>query len=320
MNLRLLLRSAGPHLLPPILCSVLGPALSSAPQDVHEVLLVEDDEEPPAKLGECILRQATGTVPADPYAVGELHVERGHPLPKRLNACGILLAATDEVPDLFLHLVGEAVAEIFEPGDSIDRSAQREVLEHLHRYRACLPVPRTEEELEKLFDTGSEELDEIMDLYSTCDIIMADVPRGQVMEVVEHLLHAITDVGLHYRFPAEWGISRESELWKAMQAAIEAGYYRIESYDDMREEAPREVYERVLLQEFAYWFVSTAWNLQRDYGPDEDEWTIRDADELRRKLPGFYKIYERTAGSVMGPPSRALLAEIGPTREEERDG
>ena len=318
MHLRPLLPFAG--LLLPLLGTTPGSPGSPSIQEARQEGPEENDGDPPAKLGACILRQAIGTVPADPYAVGELFVESGHPLPKRLNACGILLAASDKVPDLFLQLVGEAVAEIFEPGDSIDHSAQREVLEHLHRYRACLPVPRTEAELERLFEGDSEELDEIMDLYSTCDIIMADVPRGQVMEVVEHLLHAITDVGLHYRFPAEWGISRESELWKAMQTAIEAGYYRIESYDDMRDEAPREVYERVLLQEFAYWFVSTAWNLQRDYGPDEDEWTIRDADELRRKLPGFYKIYERTAGSVMGPPSRALLAEIGPTREEERDG
>ncbi len=29
--------------------------------------------------------------------------------------------------------------------------------------------------------------------------------------------------------------------------------------------------DRVLIQEFAYWAISTAWNLQEVYGPHEDE-------------------------------------------------
>ncbi len=278
-----------------------------------------DRRDKPNRIGDCILRQATGVVPTDPYAVSDITLERHHPLPKRLNACGIALVASSEVPDLFLQLVGETVSQIFQPKDALDTKAQREVLEHLHRYRACLPVPSTEPQFERLFQRDPEAMDRVMDENSTCDIIMAAVPEGQVMEVVEHLLHAISDVGLHYRFPKEWGISRESELWRAMQRAIDAGYYEIESYRDIEEDAPRDVYHRVLLQEFAYWFISTAWDLQEDYGPNEDEWTIRTSAELREKMPEFWAVYERTAGAVMSAPSRETLAEIGPTRRRERD-
>lgn len=276
-----------------------------------------DDE----KTGGCILRTPLGEVPEDPYRVSEVVPATPYPpFTKMLNACGIVLVAADDVPDLFLQLVGETVGEIFRPQDSSDPAAQREVLEHMHRYRALLPVPRTEASLERLFRKDPGAMDRVMDQNSVCDIIMAQVPDGQVMEVVEHILHAVTDVGLHYRFPEQWGISRDSRLWKAMHEAIEKGYYKIESYDDMREDVPPEIYERILLQEFAYWFISTAWDLQEDYGPDEDEWTIRTPAELEEKLPDFFAVYERTAGRVMQAPSLSTLAEFGPTRREEREG
>ena len=35
---------------------------------------------------------------------------------------------------------------------------------------------------------------------SVCDIIMKDV-SGQVMEVVEHILHYVNDTGLHFSYP-----------------------------------------------------------------------------------------------------------------------
>jgi len=281
----------------------------------------QDEEGDHEKIGGCILRTPRGEVPEDPYRVSDVLPATDYaPFNKMLSACGILFVAEDDVPDLFLQLVGDTVGEIFQAQDSMEPETQREVLEHLYRYRALLPVPQTEDSLERLFEKDPEAMDRVMDQNSVCDIIMARVPSGQVMEVVEHILHAVTDVGLHYQFPEEWGISRESHLWRAMQEAIDSGYYKIESYADMRRDAPAEIYDRVLLQEFAYWFITTAWDLQADYGPDEEEWTIRDARELEEKLPDFFAVYERTAARVMQAPDRATLAKIGPTRREERDG
>ena len=148
-----------------------------------------------------------------------------------------------------------------------------------------------------------------------CDIIMEGVP-GQVMEVVEHILHYVTDTGLHYTFPAEWGISKESELAKGMDKAIEAGYYDVGQYGRIDEE---EVHFRVLMQEFAYWVISTAWDLQEPYGPvGEAEWSIVTSAELQAKLPELYEMFERTVATVMVAPSLETLQEIGPTRAEGR--
>ena len=145
--------------------------------------------------------------------------------------------------------------------------------------------------------------------------IMQDVPVRQVMEVVEHILHYVTDIGLHYTYPDVWGIHRQSKLAEAMQKSIDEGYYDVSGYDDIDEPNVRF---RVEIQEFAYWFISTAWNLQELYGPiHEQEWTIRDSDELRQKLPEFFGAYEQTAARVMVAPSAETLKQIGPTIEEE---
>ena len=84
------------------------------------------------------------------------------------------------------------------------------------------------------------------------------------MEVVEHILHYVSDLGLHYTFPDEWGISKTSALAQAMNKAVDEGYYDVTSYEDIDDE---EVRHRVMMQEFAYWVISTAWNLQEPYGP-----------------------------------------------------
>jgi hypothetical protein len=145
---------------------------------------------------------------------------------------------------------------------------------------------------------------------------MAEVPQGQVMEVVEHLLHTVTDIGLHYQFPSEWGISRDSDLWRAMQKAIEEGHYVIDSYDDMSG-ASQDVQDRVLQQEFAYWFIYRAWNLQGPYGPQEEEWQVKDHAKLGQIFPDFFATYERTAMKVMRAPSLESLEKLGPMHSAE---
>ncbi len=268
-------------------------------------------------LGGAILREARAEAPKVLRNVSAIsRTAEFAPLSKHLNAFGITLAAEQSVSDEFLTLVGQIIKEIFPTLDGIDKEAQSAVLTHLYRYRALLPVPKTEGSLERVMEQDPEGFDRIQQENSLCDIIMAEVPRGQVMEVVEHLLHAITDVGLHYQFPGEWGISRDSDLWRAMQKAIAEGHYVIDSYDDLRE-AGQEIQDRVLLQEFAYWFISTAWNLQEPYGPTEEEWQVKDRAELAELFPEFFAVYERTAMKVMRAPSLETLEELGPKRSAE---
>jgi Ca2+-binding EF-hand superfamily protein len=276
----------------------------------------EPDEVP--LLGGCVLTMPRGSVPADVGAVGGVEASRAlAPFTKELVACGITLVAEQAVPDSFLVDVGAVIADMFRLDADVDITLRAGVLKRLHAYRALLPVVRSEASLDALVQTDPSGFERLRKGNSLCDIIMSEVPEGQVMEVVEHVLHTVTDVGLHTQFPTEWGLSRESQLWLAMQRAIARGDYVIDSYDELRAQADPGESDRVLLQEFASWFLTTAWDLQEPYGPDEEEWTLRTRAELKAVEPEFFEVFERTAGRVLRAPRPEVLARIGVTRAEE---
>ncbi len=267
----------------------------------------------PTHLGGCILLDPRGEVPDDVYQHGDVvATDAIPPFTKELQVYGLKLAARDDISDDYLRLVARTIAETFPRDTGLDPDLQRRVLANHYRYKALVPVPLG---YDYSFMEG-EQWAALEREHSICDVIMQDVPEGQVMEVVEHILHYVTDIGLHYAFPDVWGIAEDSELARAMAKAAEEGYYQADKYLDIEDEEARF---RVQMQEFAYWFITTAWNLQAPYGPVwEDEWVIRDEEELRQKLPSMYAAYEATAARVMAAPSNATLAEIGPTRAEER--
>lgn len=272
----------------------------------------------PTHLGDCILLSPVGHVPDDVYQHGDVvATEAMPPFTKELQVYGLKLAARDDISDDFLRLVAKTISESFPRDAGLDADLQREVLANHYRYRALIPVPLGDDM--SFAEENEEQWTEIEKNNSVCDIIMQGTPvgpEGQVMEVVEHILHYVTDIGLHYTFPEVWGISEDSELARAMRKADDEGYYVLDKYLDFADE---EVRFRIQMQEFAYWFISTAWNLQAPYGPVwEDEWTILDQEDLRRKLPEMYAAYEETAARVMVAPSLETLQEIGPTRAEER--
>ena len=273
-----------------------------------------DAAAPATHLGGCILLSPSADVPADVYVRGELGATSAiPPFTKELQVYGLRLAARDEISDEFMELVAQAITEVFPQDPELDLAMQRTVLENHYRYRALIPVPLGDDF--SFMEENEEQWAELESNNSICDIIMQATPNGQVMEVVEHILHYVTDIGLHHAYPDVWGISDNSLLATAMQKAVDEGYYDVSGYDDIGDPVIRF---RVEIQEFAYWFISTAWNLQAPYGPThEPEWTIRNQQELQEKLPELYAAYEQTAARVMVAPSAETLMQIGPTRAEE---
>ncbi len=284
------------------------PAVDSAPS-------TEGWEAPANLLGGCILTTPIGEVPDDLYTVTNVIPANDiPPFTKKLTVYGLTLAAGDDASDDFMQLVARTITEIFPRDESLDLAKQEDVLRNHYLYKALIPVPVGEDM--SFIEDDEETFMLTASQNSICDIIMQDVP-GQVMEVIEHILHFVSDTGLHYTFPAEWGISKDSEIALAMNEAIEKGYYEVEQYGDIDNE---EEYHRVLIQEFAYWVITTYWNLQEAYGPvGEAEWNIVTSAELEGKMPALYDMIERTVATVMVAPSLGTLQQIGPTRAEERE-
>ena len=88
------------------------------------------------------------------------------------------------------------------------------------------------------------------------------------------------------------------------QEAIDLDYYAIEQYSDIDEPGVRN---RVILQEYAYWIIYTAWDLREAYGPQESEWAIMNSNQLQDKLPGSYDLFKETIPQVLTCPGPEIL-------------
>jgi len=256
-------------------------------------------------VGGCVLASPAAEAPADLYQeTGIVPTDEFKPFTKKLLVYGITLIGREDISDDFMRKVAKTIKEMFPQSEAVDRELQKDVLRNLYRYRAVIPLFKGEDHEFSPSDEKAWEL--TTSKNSICDIIMEGVPE-QVNEVVEHILHFVSDVGLHYTFPDEWGISKASKIYQAMQDAMEKGHYNIDQYDDIGGEEERI---RVLIQEYAYWVIFTAWDLYGPYGPAA-EWTgIHNPDDLKAKLPLSYEVFETTIPRVMAPPSRATLEEF----------
>ena len=254
-------------------------------------------------LGGCILRTPTGEIPTNIYhQTGIIQTDEFQPFTKKLIVCGITLIGRDDISDDFMHKVAETIKEIFSPNEeNINKIFQEDLIRNMYKYKTVIPLFKGENfdftsSDEKLWDRTTAE-------NSICDIIMEGVP-GQVTEVVEHILHFVTDIGMHYTFPDEWGISKSSKLYELMQQAIDNQYYDVAQYSDIDDDADRL---RVLLQEYAYWIIYTSWDLREPYGPQGAEWSIMSSSELNDKLPQSYQLFQKTVPKVMVRPSKEML-------------
>ncbi len=133
--------------------------------------------------------------------------------------------------------------------------------------------------------------------------------EGQVMEVLEHILHIVTDVGLHHTLPDDWAMTETSALGRTMAQAVEQNIYDVSSYAEIRDD--REAYFRVVIQEYAYWLITTGWDVQTRHGPGENsEWTLSTPAALESRLPEAHALYLRGATPVMSAPAEQLLQDL----------
>ena len=254
-------------------------------------------------LGGCILIDPVADLPSDIYQMTSItETNEYEPFNKKLTVCGIILIGRDDISDDFMQKVAETIKDIFSPnGENINKDLQEDLIINMYKYRTVIPLFKGEN---FDFTSSDEELwDRTTRENSICDIIMEGVP-GQVTEVVEHILHFVTDIGMHYTFPDEWGISKSSKLYELMQQAIDNQYYDVAQYSDINNDADRL---RVLLQEYAYWIIYTSWDLREPYGPQEAEWFIMNSSELNDKLPQSYQLFQKIVPKVMVRPSKEML-------------
>jgi len=260
-------------------------------------------------VGGVVLLTPSGEVPSNLYQETDIfQTDEYKPFTKKLTVYGITLIARDDISDDFMQRVAKTIKEMFQRGGSIDSELQEAVLRNMYKYRTTIPLVQAERRFGDMSPEDRAEWALTKSLNSICDSIHEGEGERQEMEVVEHILHHVTDVGLHYTFHDEWAVISGSKLHQLMQEAVEKGCYDDTSYDRIEDEESRL---RVKLQELAYIIITTAWDLQEPYGGGGDEWTkggtIVTSEDLKSQFPEMYQLYEETVPKVMVAPSRSLL-------------
>ena len=258
--------------------------------------------------GGCIMLNRTREAPDDLFMnSGVVPTDEYPPFTKKIDVYGYTLVGRDDISDKFMIGVAKTIVETLPQGKNIDNEHQESFIRDMYEHRALIPFYKGTSRIEDGDDRTK--WSETRTKNSVCDVIMEAPGDGQVMEVVEHILHYANDVGLHYTFPKEWGMTRDSELFKFMIECNAKNYYNRDSDKGIEDEDDdRNV--RGPMQEFGYWVITTAWNLQEPYGPHIGEWTIKDAADMKEKMPEMLEMVERTIGKIMKSPSIATLEEF----------
>lgn len=285
------------------------------PTDTDTETRTDDPGEP---VGGCVRHAFEELVPGDEllFTVSNIVKDSScNPFKEYISAFGVLLVgstAGQNVPDRGLKWLATALTEMF-PGAAADPSAQRAVIQAMYRHRAANPVF-----VGKPVHDGSA-LEPAVDHISICDTITIKMegeggeiisPAEQLFEVIEHLLHIVTNVGLSNAYPQGWGLTESSDLYKALKEAKQAGVYDDSYLSHIPEDHVRV---RITLQEFGYWALVTSWGVFRDHFPGtaHPEWTITTPAEVQQKLPKFWKLHQATTAKVMAPPTEVTIEALG---------
>ena len=251
---------------------------------------------------DCMISIPRDSIQTDLYSIGNIVLsDQFPPFNKSLDVFGIKLIARDDISDDFMINIAKTISEMFAINNNTDQLLQRQVIENMYRYKTIVPLFYGEDWA--IASSEQQGWEQTNAANSMCDIIMEDIPN-QVMEVVEHILHHITDIGLHFTLADNWGLDPSSELYRVTNLAIGSGNYNISQYSDISE---LDVRNRVILQEYAYWIIYTSWDLRKKYGPAESEWSIMTREEFISKEPAAFELFQNTIPKILSCPSDSIL-------------
>merc|ERR1712187_622179 len=112
-----------------------------------------------------------------------------------------------------------------ENGSDIDSALQEQVITNMYKRRTSIPFFAGNDNIQ--WASGEEaQFDQLGQTNSICGYIFQYGGDGQPMEVVEHILHFVSMVGLHYTFYDDGGVNDSSVQYNEMQIAIRKNYYK----------------------------------------------------------------------------------------------
>jgi len=132
----------------------------------------------------------------------------------------------------------------------------------------------------------------------------------KIGEVVEHLLHTVTNIALTYTYP-EWNwMNSNSEIYKATMEAIENNVFDVSDYQRILDRGDDEGYYSIITQEFMFWVIVVEWGLAEIYELPSNEFNASTPAEIESKLPLAHELYKEFIEKIFTPPSINELRSI----------
>ena len=254
----------------------------------------------------------------DIYSKGSIIAdEQFAPFNRYIDVNGLRMFVLDKVKDEFVLDVANTFEAMFpQSSDTIDLASQQLILQSTKDYNIFQRIgyigPPENGEPASAPLSGDWEFaqDYIWETPSSST-------ASQIGEVVEHLLHTISSLSLKYTFPEKWDWDdTSSDVYLAMQEAIDKGIYNVSSYSSLKSDP--EGYNKIIVQEFVYWFVSAEW----DYfevmglsvngsweGGSNEEWSLLTSQEVEEQLPLAHKLYVESFSKLIQKPNVSKVTE-----------
>ena len=254
----------------------------------------------------------------DIYSKGSIITDdQFEPFNRYIDVNGLRMFVLDKVKDEFVLDVANTFEAMFpQSSDTIDLASQQLILQSTKDYNIFQRIgyigPPENGEPASAPLSGDWEFaqDYIWETPSSST-------ASQIGEVVEHLLHTISSLSLKYTFPEKWDWDdTSSDVYLAMQEAIDKGIYNVSSYSSLKSDP--EGYNKIIVQEFVYWFVSAEW----DYfevmglsvngsweGGSNEEWSLLTSQEVEEQLPLAHKLYVESFSKLVQKPNVSKVTE-----------
>jgi len=222
-------------------CNTNAPAAMFQPASTH--------------YGGCILESAHGTAMTNLRHVDPEVTDTTQACvsgaTKYLMAYGILLGGSmscdsSAVTDNKFKWVAQAITEMFthDTASACDGYHQCLAMQKMYEYRAGNAMLWTTNVSSCAANWFAN--------WSSCDTIVFGentVESKQLNEVMEHILHVVTDVGLYRAMPNVFGFTAGTSLYEAYNEAVTSGLYNVANYAQFTEEPGAT---RVKIQEYVY--------------------------------------------------------------------
>ncbi len=254
----------------------------------------------------------------DIYSKGSIiNDEQFAPFNRYIDVNGLRMFVLDKVKDEFVLDVANTFEAMFpQSSDTIDLTSQQLLLQTMKDFNTFQRIgyigpPENGEPASAPLSGGWEfAQDYIWEKPSSST-------ASQRGEVVEHLLHTITSISLKYTFPEKWDWDdTSSDVYLAMQEAIDKGIYNVSSYSSLKSDP--EGYNKIIVQEFVYWFVSAEWNYFEVMGlsvngswegGSNEEWSLLTSQEVEEQLPLAHKLYVESFSKLVQKPDGTKVTE-----------